>query len=84
MADCTLVVLCDKGVMLATTATYSANLFYLTVLNALSIFKYKVRGFTLYLLIGIQVLMIAALVQAVMLTRIKQLVDNDMSAEHMQ
>ena len=71
MSDCSSVVLCNPGILLATILTYGANLIYLTVLNILSVFKYKVRGFTLTLLIGIEAVMVSVLIQAILLIQIK-------------
>ena len=75
-------VLCNQGLLLATALTYGANLLYLTVLNFLSFCKYKVTGFTLHLLLGIELVMIAVFTQSIMLLRMSELINGDMSTAH--
>ena len=80
--ECNQVVICNQGLLLATTLTYGANLLYLTVLNFLSVCKYKVTGFTLHLLLGIELVMIASFTQGILLLRMSELINGDASAEH--
>ena len=80
--ECKSVVFCNQGLLLVTTLTYGANLLYLTVLNFLSVCKYKVTGFTLHLLLGIELVMIAVFTQGFLLLRVSELINYDTSAEH--
>ena len=80
--ECNQVVICNQGLLLATTLTYGANLLYLTVLNFLSVCKYKVTGFTLHLLLGIELVMIAVFTQQILLFRVSELINGDTSVEH--
>ena len=68
--------------LLAATLTYGANLLYLTALNFLSVCKFKATGFTLYLLLGIELVMIAVFTQGILLLLVSQLIDENSSTAH--
>ena len=69
-AECDQAVLCNPEILPVVIATYGANLLYLTTLILLSVFKYKVSGFTLHLLFGIELVMIAVFAQSILLLRV--------------
>ena len=58
---CGLALVCNTNVRLASLCIYSAMLIYLTTFIFLTVFKYKVKGFTLRLLVGLEIAVIALL-----------------------
>lgn len=62
--------------------TYSALLVYLSAIVCLTVFKYKIRGFTLHLLVGQEIAVIALWIELIVFLRMNRLLTEDPSPSH--
>jgi len=82
--ECNAVVFCTQGLPLVMTLTNGANLLYVTVLIFIGVCKYKFTGFTLHLLLGMELVLIAIFIQGIVLLRMNKSINGDTSAAHIE
>ncbi len=62
--------------------TSTAILLYLLALVGLTVLKYKVYGFAFRMLLGMEIVVIALFIEAILGFRINRLIDNDINPTH--
>jgi hypothetical protein len=62
--------------------TSTAMLLYLLALVGLTVLKYKVYGFAFRMLLGLEIVVIAIFIEAILGFRINRLIDNDINPTH--
>jgi hypothetical protein len=75
MEECPLALVCNKKVRLASLCIYGVMLIYLSTIIYFTLFKYKVYGFTLKLLVGLEIAVTALLIAVVLTFKYEDILD---------